>query len=131
MNNSVTKIDIKEHRKQFPALANKAYFNFGGQGTLPQDALTTIIDTHQYIQRVGSFSGQINSWITQQVGAIRQSLAAELGTTSNTITLTENVTAGCNIALWGIDWRKGDRLLITDCEHPGVIATVERNRSSF
>jgi L-cysteine/cystine lyase len=131
MNNSVAEITCQQHRQKFPALANKGYFNFGGQGTLPQSALKAIIDTHQYIQRVGPFSQQVNSWITQQVGAIRQSLATELGTTANTITLTENVTAGCNIALWGIDWRKGDRLLITDCEHPGVIATVREIARRF
>jgi L-cysteine/cystine lyase len=131
MNNSVAKIDIKQHRQQFPALENKAYFNFGGQGTLSQNALTAIIDTHRYIQRVGPFSGQVNSWITQQVGAIRQSLATQLQTTPDTITLTENVTAGCNIALWGIEWQKGDRILMTDCEHPGIIATIREIARRF
>jgi L-cysteine/cystine lyase len=47
-----------------------------------------------------------------------------LGTTPETITLTENVTVGCNIPLWGIDWQAGEQILMTDCEHPGVIAAV-------
>ena len=124
MINSLAKIDIKKHRQQFPGLANKTYFNFGGQGTMPQAALEAIIDTHIYIQQVGPFSVKINTWLTQRLAWLRQAIATELGTTAKTITLTENVTVGCNIALWGIDWHSGDRILMTDCEHPGVIAAV-------
>ncbi len=124
MINSLAKIDLKKHRQQFLGLANKTYFNFGGQGTLPQAAFEAIIDTHKYIQQVGPFSEKINAWLNQRVALLRQALATELGTTPETITLTENVTVGCNIALWGIDWQQGDRLLMTDCEHPGIIAAV-------
>ena len=133
MTNSLSKTDLKKHRQQFPGLVNKTYFNFGGQGTMPETALQAIIDTHQYIQRVGPFSGKANSWLTDKVYLLREAIATELDTSPETITLTENVTAGCNIALWGIDWQQGDkpngmasqRILMTDCEHPGIIATVE------
>ena len=124
MTNSLSKTDLKEHRQQFPGLINKAYFNFGGQGTMAEPALQAIIDTHRYIQQVGPFSGQINGWLTNKVNLLRSAIASELGAPLETITLTENVTAGCNIAMWGIDWQEGDRILMTDCEHPGIIATV-------
>lgn len=124
MVNSVPKIAIEKHRENFPGLTGKVYFNFGGQGTMPQSATTAIIKTHQYIQEIGPFSLEINAGITRGVSLLRQDIATELGTTAKTITLTENVTAGCNIALWGIDWQPGDRLLMTDCEHPGIIATA-------
>ncbi|MCY7283746.1 MAG: cysteine lyase, partial [Cyanobacteria bacterium CAN_BIN43] len=40
---SSTQIDrLDQHRQQFPALANKAYFNYGGQGTMPQGAIDAI-----------------------------------------------------------------------------------------
>ncbi|MEO0836363.1 MAG: aminotransferase class V-fold PLP-dependent enzyme [Cyanobacteria bacterium J06642_3] len=131
MTNSLSKTDLKEHRQQFTGLTNKTYFNFGGQGTMPQAALEAIIDTHKYIQQVGPFSGQINGWLTKRVNLLRQAIASELETTPETITITENVTAGCNIALWGVDWQSGDRLLMTDCEHPGIIATVEEISRRF
>ena len=131
MTNSLSKTDLKEHRQQFPGLISKTYFNFGGQGTMPQSSLQAIIDTHKYVQQVGPFSGRVNSWLTDKTSSLRQALANELGTTSETITLTENVTAGCNIAIWGIDWQKGDRILMTDCEHPGIIATVAEVERRF
>lgn len=131
MTNSLSKTDLKEHRQQFPGLINKTYFNFGGQGTMSEASLQAIIDTHQYIQSVGPFSGQINGWLTDRVNLLRQAIALELETMPETITLTENVTAGCNIALWGIDWQQGDQIVMTDCEHPGIIATVEEIQRRF
>lgn len=131
MTNSLSKTDLKEHRQQFPGLINKAYFNFGGQGTMPKTALSAIIDTHKYIQQIGPFSGKINTWLTDKTNLLREAISTELGTTSETITLTENVTAGCNIALWGVEWQRGNRILITDCEHPGIIATVEEISRRF
>lgn len=124
MTNSLSPTEFKEHRRQFPGLLNKTYFNFGGQGTMPQAAFEAIIDTHQYIQQVGPFSGQINDWLTKKVNSLRQAIATELGASANSISITENVTAGCNIVLWGMDWQENDRILMTDCEHPGIIATV-------
>ena len=131
MINSLSKTDLKEHRQQFPGLINKTYFNFGGQGTMPQAAFEAIIDTHKYVQQVGPFSGRVNAWLTKRVNLLRKAIALELGTTPETITLTENVTAGCNIALWGIDWQAGDRILMTDCEHHGIIAAVKEITRRF
>ena len=115
---------IERHRQQFPALANKAYFNFGGQGTLPQAALDAIQQAYAYVQQQGPFTIGVNAWITEEANKTRLAIASELGTTAESIALTEDVTVGCNIAMWGIDWQAGDHLLLTDCEHPGIIATV-------
>ena len=122
---------LKQHRQQFPGLSNKAYFNFGGQGPLPNSALAAITSAYERVQQQGPFSGQINAWITQKVTQTRVAIAQELGVAPETITLTENVTAGCNIALWGIDWQAGDRILMTDCEHPGVIAITQELTRRF
>ena len=125
------RINIEEQRQQFPGLLNKTYFNFGGQGTMAKVALDTIIEAHKYIQKAGPFSIEVNDWIQKQVALARTAIANELGTTADRITLTENVTAGCNIALWGIDWQPGDSILITDCEHHGIIATIEEIARRF
>ena len=113
-----------EYREQFPALKHKSYFNYGGQGTLPQVALDAIAQSYDYIQTIGPFSLAVNNWITQEANLTRAAIAQELGVTAATITLTEDVTVGCNIVLWGIPWQAGDHILLSDCEHPGVIAAV-------
>ncbi len=36
MNDSLSSTNLQEYRQQFPGLVNKTYFNFGGQGTMPE-----------------------------------------------------------------------------------------------
>jgi len=118
------RLDLAAVRDQFPALANKTYFNFGGQGPLPQPAIDAMVEAWQTMQRLGPFSSAVGEWVDAQLAATRQAIAQELQVGTETIALTENVTAGCNIVLWGINWRSGDRLLMSDCEHPGVVAAT-------
>lgn len=122
---------IEQQRQQFPGLALKFYFNFGGQGPLPEPARLAIAHAYEFLQQEGPFSERANLWIQQQTELLRKAIAEELGAAPANITLTENVTAGCNIALWGIDWQAGDRILLSDCEHPGVIATVQEISRRF
>jgi L-cysteine/cystine lyase len=116
---------VNTHRQQFPALANKAYFNYGGQGPMPQPALDAIFAAYQAIQSQGPFGLKTSEWVMHESNLTRQAIATELGVMPESIALTENVTMGCNIALWGIDWQPGDRILLSDCEHPGVIASIQ------
>lgn len=66
---------IKQHRQQFPGLTNKAYFNFGGQGTMPQTALEAIYKAYDHIQQQGPFSARVNDWIRQEADLTRQAIA--------------------------------------------------------
>ncbi len=119
------------HREQFPGLGNKAYFNYGGQGPMPQRAREAIASSYDQIQNRGPFSQQINDWVDEEKQKTREAIASELKVPTATITLTEDVTVGCNIAMWGIDWRGGDRMLLTDCEHPGIVATAKEISRRF
>lgn len=126
-----TKLSLEQHRQNFPALGNKAYFNYGGQGPLPDPAQREIQQAYRYIQQEGPFSRWVNAWVTQQVEQTRQAIAAELKVAPATITLTDAVSTGCNIALWGLNWQPGDHLLLSDCEHPGIIAAAQQISRRF
>ncbi len=122
---------LSSYRQNFPALANKNYFNYGGQGPMPKISLQAIYDSYQKVQNLGPFSEQVGKWVMNEAALMRGAIAAELGVSPDTITLTEDVTVGCNIALWGLDWQAGDHLLLSDCEHPGVIATIDEIQKRF
>jgi L-cysteine/cystine lyase len=128
---SVAKNRLHQHREQFPALGNKIYFNYGGQGPIPQGALDAIHQAQIHIQEIGPFSAEVANWINQEKKAVKDAIASELHAPSDTITLTENVSVGCNIGIWGIDWRQRDHLLLSDCEHPSVIATTQEIARRF
>jgi L-cysteine/cystine lyase len=115
---------LTSHRQLFWALPNKQYFNYGGQGVLAETTLAAINEAFKYVQRSGPFGLRVNAWTVQVAQQTRHNLAALLGVTADTITLTENVTVGCNIALWGLPWQAGDHIVLTDCEHPGVVGAI-------
>ncbi len=127
----ITAETLRLHRAQFPALATKRYFNYGGQGPLAQASLDRIFTTFQEIQRIGPFSGAANGYVGGIRQALRDRMAQELQVDPSTITLTEDVTMGCNIPLWGLAWQPGDHILMSDCEHPGVIAAVQEVQRRF
>jgi len=122
---------LHQHRAQFPALKNKTYFNYGGTGPMPQSAIDVIIQTQAHIQDIGPFSMEVYQWIAPEIAKVRTIIAQELNIPTSTITLTDNISVGCNIAIWGIDWQPGDRLLLSDCEYPGVVAMAQEVSRRF
>ena len=108
-----------------PALSNKTYFNYGGQGPLPTPALEAITASWQRIQELGPFTTDVWPFIEQETARVRGQLAALCGVGPHRLALTENVTSGCVLPLWGLPWQPGDELLISDCEHPGVVAACQ------
>jgi L-cysteine/cystine lyase len=121
----MNEFSLISHRQLFPALVNKSYFNYGGQGVLAELTLTAIVEAFAHVQRSGPFGLRANAWTTQVAQQARQQLAKLLQVEASNISLTEDVTVGCNIALWGMPWQAGDHILLTDCEHPGVIASIQ------
>jgi L-cysteine/cystine lyase len=105
-----------------PALSNKTYFNYGGQGPLPTPSLEAITACWRMIQEHGPFTTAVWPLLEQVSGKLRQRLSHWLGVPPHRLALTENVTSGCVLPLWGLPWQRGDELLIGDCEHPGVVA---------
>ncbi len=105
-----------------PALANKVYFNYGGQGPLPTPSLDAIQQSWGTIQELGPFSEAVFPYASRTITELRQRLAPWLGVPPQRLAFTENVSSGCVLPLWGLPWQQGDQLLISDAEHPGVVA---------
>ena len=109
-------------RDHCPALLNKTYFNYGGQGPLPTPSLEAIQTSWRRIQELGPFTTDVWPFIGAEVSSTRRRLAELCGVAPHRLALSENVTSGCVLPLWGLPFVAGDRLLISDCEHPGVVA---------
>jgi L-cysteine/cystine lyase len=105
-----------------PALANKTYFNYGGQGPLPDPSLASIEQAWATIQALGPFTDEVWPYVGGLTAALRRRLAAWAAVPPRRVAFTENVSSGCVLPLWGLPWQAGDELLIGDAEHPGVVA---------
>src|SRR4051794_32868497 len=102
--NALTDDVLLQCRAVIPALHNKSYFNYGGQGTMPQPVMDAVFSAYQFVQTRGPFSTAIFSWIVDELTSTRKRLATELGGTPECYVLTQNVSEGCNIVVWGMDW---------------------------
>jgi L-cysteine/cystine lyase len=96
-----------------------------------QSAIDQITQNYQQVETLGAFSIAANAWDMEEAKLLRETIAAELQVETKNISLTEDTTVGCNIALWSVDWQEGDRLLLSDCEHPGIIAIATQLKSRF
>ncbi|MEY4359858.1 MAG: hypothetical protein RLZZ631_1344, partial [Cyanobacteriota bacterium] len=71
------------------------------------------------------FTTDVWPFIEQETARVRRALAALCGVGPHRLALTENVTSGCVLPLWGLPWQAGDELLLSDGEHPGVVAACQ------
>jgi L-cysteine/cystine lyase len=124
-------IPVSPVRQAFPDLDRYAYFNYGGQGLTPSSAIEAVYASQRHLQSIGPFSTAAYDWSNQAIHDLRTILADSLKATTDSLTLTGNTTEGCNIVLWGIDWKPGDHLVMTDCEHQGIIAIVRELQHRF
>lgn len=115
-----------EFRKQFSALQNKHYLNFGAQGVMSEKTLKAIQESYQFVQDNGPLNNRMFGWIVSQAAGIKELIAKNFGGQPVSYAITQNATEGCNIGLWGLDWQPGDRLLLTDSEHNGVVAAAKQ-----
>ncbi|MEO0855207.1 MAG: aminotransferase class V-fold PLP-dependent enzyme, partial [Cyanobacteria bacterium J06648_11] len=122
---------IASLRQHFPALQTKAYFNFGGQGVLPDVARDELLAAYSHLETCGPFSRAANDWILERLQAARGAIASHLGTQPERVMLTESTTHGMNVPLWGLDWQPGDRVLLSDAEHYGVWNIVKQLQARF
>jgi L-cysteine/cystine lyase len=116
---------VEQLRAGMPALSNKTYFNYGGQGPLPGASLEAITRCWHTIQELGPFTTAVWPLVNGHTNRLRQRLGQWLGVPPQRLAFTENVTSGCVLPLWGLPWRQGDALLLSDCEHPGVVAACQ------
>jgi L-cysteine/cystine lyase len=123
--------DLDRHRQHFPHIQDYSYFNYGGQGLLPSTAIEAMHQAQLAQQGQGPFSNQMGRQIYKTTNQLKQTLAQALGFSPHHLALTENTTLGCNIVLWGLDWHGGDRILLTDCEHQGIIAIAQELADRF
>ena len=112
-------------RATMPALQNKVYFNYGGQGPLPTPSLQAILTCWQAIQELGPFTTSVWPLVEEHTDRLRKRLGQWLGVAPRRLAFTENVTSGCVLPLWGLPWQPGEGLLLSDCEHPGVVAACQ------
>ena len=111
-------------RAQFPVLEQLAYLNAGSNGPVPQPALDAVSESLRWQATEGRGDKAHFEETAARIDHLRAQIAAVLGCETAELALTGSTTDGVNAALNALDLGRGDDVLTSDEEHPGVLAPV-------
>ncbi len=112
---------LGEHRRRFPALAGKVYFNFGVVGPLADSTLAALTGHYRQRQEQGPASPEVFAAQARDDDAARAAFGSLLGVPPAQVALQESTCTGCTALLLSVPWQAGDELLLTDAEYPALV----------
>jgi L-cysteine/cystine lyase len=111
-------------RAAMPATGAGIYLNAGSAGPIPAETQAAMDEQAALELAVGRASYPALLAFLDRMAEVRAAIAAVLVADPDDIALTHSTTDGLNLALGGIRWRPGDRVVTTNHEHPEVMAPL-------
>lgn len=102
---------------QFHLDPEKPFFNTGTLGSCPRAVSDTVRDTMRMIDELPTYGYWAKAM--PKLIEVRKKTADFIGADVEGVTLTHSTTEGMNIVGHGLDLRAGDRVLMSNHEHPG------------
>jgi len=117
---------VQTLREAVPATAATLYLNSGSAGPLLAPVARAMQEASATELAQGRSSQPAWAEFFAEMADLRTSLARYVGAQSTEVALTHNATEGLNIALWGLDWVPGDRIVTTTLEHGSALVPLYR-----
>lgn len=117
-----------EFRAAFPVLERTAYLNAGTEGPLPAAAADAVRERIELELTGGRCGKAYMTSVMELADQLREGYARVLACDPDSVALTGSTTDGVNTVLSGLDLRRGDRIVTSDEEHPGLLAPLARAR---
>jgi cysteine desulfurase/selenocysteine lyase len=108
-------VNWEEIRSLFPSLATKTFLNSATMGQLPQSATDAVLAHLQ--RRDITAAVDAPKWF-DDLDVLRAKIGRLVNATANDIAFIPSTTHGLAIALNGIDWQPGDRVITLSSEFP-------------
>ena len=117
-------MDITRLRDEFPVLRRLAYLNSGTDGPVPARA---VVAARAELEREASGGRSVAHF--ERRGALaadlRASYAGLLGCAPRDVALTTSASDAIARALSGLELGRGDEIVTSDEEHPGLLASLQ------
>ena len=111
-------------RAEFPVLERLAYLNTGSNGPVPRRAVEAAAESMR-LQLAEGRGDRVHFEATaERIDSLRGRVAGLLGCETAELALTGSTTDGVNAVLAALDLGRGDDVLTSDEEHPGVLAPL-------
>ena len=117
----MTQADVLRYRDEIPALHKSTYLNTGGYGPMPRSVTKAVTDHYEAVMEVGADTPEMRERTSASYEHCRRTVAEFLGVDSQEIALTRAVSEGLSAVAYGMDWRAGDEVIVTEQEHPSGI----------
>jgi selenocysteine lyase/cysteine desulfurase len=111
-------------RREFPVLDGVAYLNAGTDGPVPRRAAAAAASSIAAQAEQGRAGKAHFEQVIQMRAALRQQAAWLMGCPDGEIALTHSTTDGMNLVLRGLRLGRGDEVVTSDQEHPGLLAPL-------
>ena len=111
-------LDLETIRRQMPSLDGSIYMNTGGTGPLPTPVVEEITSAYQSLGESGPDLPDVRGPIERRFESARDAAAELFGVSSDEIALLRAVSEGLSTVAFGMDWKPGDEVIVTDEEHP-------------
>ncbi len=115
-------------REQFPVLERWSYLNAGTEGPVPQAARDAVRARMHGDLTDGRVGQTYFEHVLDLAARARAGYARALGAGQGEVALTGSTTYGVNTVLSGLRFSRGDEVLTSDQEHPGLLAPLRRAR---
>ena len=111
-------------RAEFPVLERLAYLNTGSNGPVPRRAVEAAAESMR-LQLAEGRGDRVHFEATaERIDWLRGRVAGLLGCETAEVALTGSTTDGVNAVIAALDLGRGDDVLTSDEEHPGVLAPL-------
>ncbi len=121
-------VSAASFRAEFPVLERIVYLNAGTEGPVPARAARAARERIASEAQRGRIGKTYHDEIMALAAELRDGYAGVLGAASDEVALTGSTTDGINTVLSGLELRRGDEILTSDEEHPGLLAPLGRAR---
>jgi cysteine desulfurase / selenocysteine lyase len=113
------KMDLEKYRKEFPFLKNIIYFNHASIGPLPLRSLKAVNNYYEYATLKKTES--IEKLCFGILDDTRKRCAQLINAKLEEVNFSFNTSYGLNFAVWGLDLKPGDKILLSDVEFPANV----------
>ncbi|MGH2882512.1 MAG: aminotransferase class V-fold PLP-dependent enzyme [Solirubrobacteraceae bacterium] len=116
-------MDAPGFRAQFPVLERVAYLNAGTDGPLPAGAAAA---GKQELERELADGRSVAHFDRRRtlVSELRAAYAGALGCQTADVALTSCTTEGMAQVIFGLELARGDEVITSDEEHPGLLGAL-------
>jgi L-cysteine/cystine lyase len=121
-------VDAPGLRGEFPVLARLAYLNAGTDGPLPRRAADAAARELERELEEGRTKAHFDRR-TELTDQLREAYAGLLGCGAEDVALTTCTTEGMALTIAGLGLGRGDEILTSDEEHPGLLGALGAARA--